>query len=105
MRRGEGTVRIQSVATLPHLSIGVHHLLFRNRHHADRSVYLANALVPGSDRVAVTAQRRTPDQSELIIDYVMRAAPMTSVTVSLLGSLAATTVLSALLLRASRSRR
>jgi hypothetical protein len=105
MRRGEGTIRIQSVAVLPRLSIGFHQLLFRNRHHPDRSVYLANALVPESDRVAVTAQRRAVDQSELTIEYVMRAAPMTSVVMSLLGSIAATTVLSALLMRASRWRR
>jgi hypothetical protein len=104
VRRGEGTIRIQSAATLPRRSIGVHQLLFRNGHHPDRSVYLANALVPESDRVAVTAQRRASDQSELIIDYVMRAAPMTSVLVSLLGSIAVTTVLSALLMRA-RGRR
>ena len=50
MRRGEGTIRIQSAATLPRLSIGPHQLLFRNSHHPDRSVYLANALVPGQRR-------------------------------------------------------
>ena len=71
MRRGEGTIRIQSTATLPRLSIGPHQLLFRNRHHPDRSVYLANALVPDSDKVAVTAQRRDVDQRELIIEYVV----------------------------------
>jgi hypothetical protein len=74
MRRGEGTIRLQSAATLPRLSRGPHQLLFRNRHHPVRSVYLANALVPESDRIAVTAQRRNGDQSELIIDYVVRAS-------------------------------
>ena len=43
---GEGTIRLHPAATLPRLSAGVHHLLFRNRHHPARSVYLANALVP-----------------------------------------------------------
>ena len=105
MRRGEGTIRLQSAATLPRLSIGAHQLLFRNRHHPDRSVYLANALVPESDTVAVTAQRRDVDQSELTIDYVVAAAPATSTAVLLLGSIAAATVLSALRMRASRSRR
>ena len=75
MRRGEGTIRIQSAATLPRLAIGPHQLLFRNSHHPDRSVYLANALVPGSDEVAITAQRRDGDQTELTIEYVLRAAP------------------------------
>ena len=82
MRRGEGTIRLQSTATLPRLSMGPHQLLFRNSHHPDRSVYLANALVPESDQVAVTAQRRDGDQSELTIDYVLRAAPATSTAVA-----------------------
>ena len=102
VRRGEGTIRLHAAAMLPRLSIGFHQLLFRNRHHRDRSVYLANALVPESDRVAVMAQRRDGDQTELTIDYVLRAAPATSTAVSLLSSIAAATVLSALLMRASR---
>jgi hypothetical protein len=103
MRRGEGTIRIQLAATLPRLSMGPHQLLFRNSHHPDRSVYLANALVPESDRIAVTAQRRVGDQSELTIDFVVRGAPATSTAAWVLGSIAAATVLSALLMRASRS--
>ena len=105
MRRGEGTIRIQSAATLPRLSVGPHQLLFRNSHHPDRSVYLANALVPGSDEVAVTAQRRDGDQTELTIDYVLRAAPARSTAAWLLGSIAAATVLSVLLMRPLRSLR
>ena len=105
MRRGEGTIRIQSMATLTRLSIGPHQLLFRNRHHPDRSVYLANALVPDSDKVAVTAQRRDVDQRELIIDYVVAAAPATSTAMLLLGTVAAAMALSGLRMRASRSRR
>jgi hypothetical protein len=103
MRRGEGTIRLQSTATLPRLSAGAHHLLFRNRHHPDRSVYLANALIPQSYRVAVTGQRRDADQRELTIDYVLREAPATSTGVWLLSSLAVVAGLSALLMRPSRS--
>jgi len=105
MRRGEGTIRIQSMARLTRLSIGPHQLLFRNRHDPDRSVYLANALVPDSDKVAVTAQRRDVDQRELIIDYVVAAAPATSTAMLLLGTVAAAMALSGLRMRASRSRR
>jgi hypothetical protein len=72
MRHGEGTIRLQSTAPFQRLSIGLHRLLFRNRHHSDRSVYLANALVPDSAEVAVTAQRRDRDQRELIIEFVVR---------------------------------
>jgi hypothetical protein len=73
-------------------------LWFRNRHHRDRGVYLANALVPETYRVAVTAQRRDADQTELTIDYFLRAAPASSTAVMLPGSLAA----AAMLMRASR---
>ena len=103
MRRGEGTIRIQSAATLPHLSMGPHQLLFRNSHHPDRSVYLANALVPSSDEVAVTGQRRDGDQTELTVDYLLRAAPATSTAAWLLGSIAATMVMWLLLTRLSGS--
>jgi hypothetical protein len=103
MRRGEGTIRIQSAAALPRLSMGPHRLLFRNRHHPDRSVYLANALVPASDDVAVTAQRRDGDQTELTIEYVLRAAPARFAIGWVLGGIAAAAVLSLMLLRRSRS--
>jgi len=101
MRRGEGTIRLQSTATLPSMSIGDHQLLFRNSHHQDSSVYLANALVPESDRVAIGAQRRAGDQSELTIDYTLGAAPAIPRTVWLFGSLAAATALLALVMRTS----
>jgi len=71
-RRGEGTIRLRLQATLPGMSAGSHQLLFRNAHLADHSAYLANALVPESARVAVTAQRRDRDQSELTIEYTVQ---------------------------------
>jgi hypothetical protein len=101
MRRGEGTIRLQSTATFSRLSTGRHQLLFRNRHDPDRSVYLANALVPGSEHVAVTAQRRDSDQTELTIDYVVRAAPAAT-TAAWLGSLVAAMGLSMFLIRRPR---
>jgi len=86
-RRGEGTIRLEIQATLPRVSAGSHRLLFRNAHRAGHSAYLANALVPESARVAVTAQCRNRDQSELTIEYTVHAhstAPLAWV----LGSLA-----------------
>ena len=38
----------------------------------DIGVYLANAVVPATDRVAVTNQRRDYNQSSLDVDYVLR---------------------------------
>jgi hypothetical protein len=72
LRRGEGTIAIRSTIPLPEIGDGGHRLFFRNSHARDISVYLANALVPQSDRVAVTAQRHDTGQRELTIDYVLR---------------------------------
>ena len=103
MRRGEGIIRLQSTASLPRLSAGPHQLLFRNRHQPERSVYLANALVPDTDEVAIGAQRRDGDQTELTIDYVLRARAETSTGTWLLRGLGAAILLSALRIRRSRS--
>jgi hypothetical protein len=103
--RGEGTIRLRSMAMLPPLSNGIHHLSFRNRHHPDRSVYLANALVPERDTVAITAQRRDGDQSALTFDYVLREAPRPSRTGWLFGAIVAGTLLLAFVTRSSRRRR
>jgi hypothetical protein len=73
-QRGEGTIRLKIQAALPRMSAGSHRLLFRNAHMAGHSAYLANALVPESARLAVTAQRRDSGQSELTIEYTLSAS-------------------------------
>lgn len=88
LRRGEGTIRLNIQATLPRMPAGSHRLLFRNAHLAGHSAYLANALVPESARVAVTAQRRDRDQSELTIEYTVRADWPGATLAWLLSSLA-----------------
>jgi hypothetical protein len=102
IRRGEGTIRIHSTGTLRRLTVGVHQLLFRNGHHPDGSVYLANALVPASDWVAVTAQRRDGEQRELMIDFVTRPRAATWTPVWLFGSIAGAAGLAGLLRRRSQ---
>jgi hypothetical protein len=99
MRRGEGTIQLHASAAIPRLTSGFHQLLFRNRHHPDRGVYLANALVPDTKQVAVTAQRRDGEQTELTIDYLVRAEPARLAVGWLLGGIAAATALSALLIK------
>ena len=92
-RRGEGTIRLMIHATLPGVSAGSHRLFFKNTHMADHSAYLANALVPESARVTVTAQRRDRDQSELTIEYTVHADSTGSGLAWVLGSLAAAFVM------------
>ena len=72
MMTGEGTMRLQAVAAMPRLSGGTHRLRYRNSHRSDIAVYLVNALVPASDRVAVAAQRRDVDQRDVTIEYTLR---------------------------------
>lgn len=72
MLNGEGTIRLQLVAEIAPLAAGNHRLRFRNGHRPDVSVYLANALVPATDRVGVLAQDRDLNQSELVIAYRLR---------------------------------
>jgi hypothetical protein len=98
-RRGEGTIQLRSAVALPRLYEGQHQLSFRNKYRRDVSVYLANALVPASDRIAVTAQRRDEAQRDLTIDYVVRGDPATWTPVWLLGSIAGFAVLATFLRR------
>ena len=70
--KGEGTIRLLWTARAPGLAPGTHRLVYRNDHHADIGAYLANALVPASARVAVTAQRRDVGQHQIAIEYELR---------------------------------
>jgi hypothetical protein len=101
-RRGEGTIQLHAAIVLPHQADGDHQLSFRNTNHRDGSVYLANALVPKSDRVTITAQRRDPAQRDLTIEYVLRSRPAVPAPAWLPGALTSVAILAALLMRQSR---
>ncbi len=92
-RQGVGTIRLQSAAVLPRLSGGGHQLFFRNANRPDVSAYLANALVPESERFAVTAQRRDALQRDLTIEFVDRTPSATFAGLWLLGGLSGAAVL------------
>ena len=79
MLAGDGAVRIRATAAIPSLAEGRHHLHFRNDYRPAIGVYLANALVPTSDRIALMAQRRNVDQRDLTVDYNLRAEPVARV--------------------------
>jgi hypothetical protein len=70
--RGEGAVRLRASGSLPMLARGAHRLVFRNRHQPEGSVYLANALVPETDRVVITGQRRDEAQRDLTVDFSLQ---------------------------------
>lgn len=73
MRTGDGVILVHAEATGRRWPAGVHQLHFRNDHDPATSVYLANALVPDSDAVMVTAQRRNADQRALTIVFAVAA--------------------------------
>ncbi len=91
LRAGNGAIIVRSEADVSRLTVGQHRLSFRNDNAPASSVYLANALVPESDQVAVTGQQRDRDQRELTIDLVI-GAPVASngrwVWIGLLGACA-----------------
>ena len=74
-RRGEGMIQLRARAEHRVLSAGSHQLHIRNTHQSKYGAYLANALIPASPRVSVTAQHRDGDQRELTIDYAVRDKP------------------------------
>lgn len=78
IRLGEGTIQLRSTVRLPRQATGEHQLLFRNTYSPDASVYLANALVPVSDRVEIRTQHRDASQQNLTVDYVLRSNPAVS---------------------------
>src|SRR6185295_943354 len=62
LRAGDGAIIVRSVASFPVLPVGAHRFAFHNANDVGNSVYLANALVPESDRIAVTGQLRDGNQ-------------------------------------------
>ncbi len=69
MAEGIGTVRLRASARLPSAASGRHVLTYINSHRSESSVYLANALVPTDNRIAITNQRRDPEQHMLTLEY------------------------------------
>lgn len=87
IRRGEGTIHLRYNAALPRLLDGEHHLVFHNRYRGDIGVYLANALVPDSDRITVVGQRRDFMQRDLTIDFVLRGGSTGSTSAWPIGAI------------------
>jgi hypothetical protein len=89
-RTGDGVIAIRAAAPIAAPSPGAYRMFFDNRFRPDDSVYLANAMVPDSNRIAVTAQLRDERQSALTITYdVRRAEPRAAMLGVLLVSTAA----------------
>jgi hypothetical protein len=104
LRGGDGAIVIRSDVDVSRLLVGPHRLVFHNTNDAHASVFLANALIPEDDDVALTGLRRSWDQRELTIEFVVRATPPTGRRWVGIG-LAGVVVLAAPFARRARSRR
>lgn len=69
LREGVGSIRIEADAVSPGLAPGAHALRLENRHALPGSVYLANALLPGTDAIQIRRQQRDPLQRTLLVEY------------------------------------
>ena len=69
MTEGIGAVRLRANARIPSTASGRHVVTYLNSHRSESSVYLANALVPTDNRIAITSQRRDPAQHMLTLEY------------------------------------
>ncbi len=78
LRSGEAAIALEIEAALPSLSPGAHRLFFRNDRTAADTVFLANALVPESNRVAVTGQERDFHQRRLTVSFELRESAPSS---------------------------
>ena len=71
MSAGEGTIRIYARA-IWRGSAGAHRLVYQNNHKADLSVYLVNALRPGTPAIEITEQHRDPFQRGMNLGFLLR---------------------------------
>jgi hypothetical protein len=103
MYEGLGTIRLTAAGQIPSLRAGRRHLDFRNAHEPIPSVYLANAMMPDDEAVAVIKQSRDPRQQELRVDYAVAPGWRGRVSWLAFGA-GALSVLAALRWRSSRLR-
>lgn len=71
MKEGVGVISLQFTALTTNFSAGTHRLRFANGHQTNISVYLANALVPGSKSITIGRQIRDFRQTTLEFEFTV----------------------------------
>jgi len=74
LRRGDAAITLRAHAGTARTATGAHRLSFRNLNASHGAVYLANALLPDDDRVAITGMTHEVDQRGLTVAYTVRAS-------------------------------
>ena len=78
MNEGVGEIRLNFAAETSLNLAGEHRIIFRNDHLPELGVYLANVLVPSTDAIEITGQRRDPLQHEFQADFRVLPAQTTT---------------------------
>jgi hypothetical protein len=86
LRTGDGAIRLSSTIAVAGIGEGAHAVSIRNDYRPESSVYLANALAPDGDLIAITRQTRDPLQRELTIDYTIGGKRFATLPLWLFGS-------------------
>ena len=73
LRTGDAAITLRAEASNALPATGLHRLSFTNSNAVHGAVYLANALLPDDDRVAITGMTHAVDQRDLTVAYTVRA--------------------------------
>ena len=73
LRNGDVAITLEAVSPSLRLAPGTHHVAFRNANASHGAVYLANALMPDGNQVAITKLAHAVDQSQLTVAFTVRA--------------------------------
>jgi hypothetical protein len=73
LRDGDVAITLEAVSPSLRLAPGTHHVAFRNANTSHGAVYLANALMPDGNQVAITKLAHAVDQSQLTVAFTVRA--------------------------------
>lgn len=73
-RNGDVAITLEAASSSLRLAPGTHQIAFHNGNAAHGAVYLANALMPDGDDVAITKLAHAVDQSQLTVAFTVRPA-------------------------------
>jgi hypothetical protein len=72
LRNGDVAITLEAASPSLRLTPGTHQIAFHNGNAAHGAVYLANALMPDGDQVAITKLAHAVDQSHLTVAFTVR---------------------------------
>ena len=74
LRNGDVAITLEAASPSLRLAPGTHQIAFHNGNAAHGAVYLANALMPEGNLVAITKLAHAVDQSQLTVAFTVRPA-------------------------------